>query len=232
MITYLVCDLNRKKQQVGSTKSLKTGRPWSHLDGGSCNPVLAAATAKSDQFFVFVSTDDGLDTRDEEQHYLDFSFGASWCYNLSPHAHGGCPPIVHERKDERGKSAHAVMMGRRAQSEKDEQGRSLHALRTVGRVHDEKDEQGRSLHALRNNKRLHEEKDKHGKSKHAVKMGMVRAEKTGKLVELTNIETGEVLLFPTIRAACRELDLSRRHVSSVAKGERKSHKGFTVRYVT
>jgi len=90
MLTYLVIDLTTKKHYVGSTSSLNTGRPWGHLDGNSHNSKVAEAS-RNGQCFVFVSEDDGLDTRDEEQFYLDFYFGSKWCFNVSPNA-SGLPP--------------------------------------------------------------------------------------------------------------------------------------------
>jgi hypothetical protein len=41
-------------------------------------------------FYWFVSEDDALDTRDEEQYYLDFYHGSLWCYNHSENA--SAPP--------------------------------------------------------------------------------------------------------------------------------------------
>lgn len=88
MFTYLVVDPSSKNFYIGSTHSLQTGRPWKHLKGKSGNPRLANITAKRN-CFVFVSEDDGLDTRDEEQYYLDFYFGTEKCLNNSQRANGG-----------------------------------------------------------------------------------------------------------------------------------------------
>lgn len=88
MHTYLVIDPKSKNFYIGSTHSLVTKRPWSHLNGGSSNPRLANITSKRN-CFVFVSYDDGLDTRDEEQYYLDFYFGTKLCLNNSGLAYGG-----------------------------------------------------------------------------------------------------------------------------------------------
>lgn len=86
MHTYLVCDPVSKKFYVGSGKN--KSRPLRHLNGKSCNNHLANITAKRN-VFVFISDDDGLETRDEEQFYLDFYFGSSWCLNNSGSASGG-----------------------------------------------------------------------------------------------------------------------------------------------
>ena len=86
MYTYLVIDPKSKTFYVGSSNS--TNRPKRHLDGRSCNQRLSRITAKRN-VFVFVSEDDGLDTRDEEQFYLNFYFGSRWCLNASNTAAGG-----------------------------------------------------------------------------------------------------------------------------------------------
>lgn len=87
MVTYLVIDIEGKQHYVGSTEDINTGRPWSHLNGGSSNKHLARITKKRN-CFVFVSEDDGLSTREEEQFYLDFYYGTKWCVNNSPTATG------------------------------------------------------------------------------------------------------------------------------------------------
>jgi len=86
MHTYLICDPISKKFYVGSGKH--KSRPLRHLNGKSCNNHLAHITAKRN-VFVFISDDDGLETRDEEQFYLDFYCGSSWCLNNSNSASGG-----------------------------------------------------------------------------------------------------------------------------------------------
>ena len=86
MYTYLICDPVSKKFYVGSGKNAY--RPRRHLNGKSCNNHLANITAKRN-VFVFISDDDGLETRDEEQFYLDFYHGSQWCLNNSNSASGG-----------------------------------------------------------------------------------------------------------------------------------------------
>jgi len=176
MFTYLVCDLKNKKHQVGSTYSLETGRPYVHFTDDCPNPILRNATRKRPQdFFVFISEEDELDTRDEEQYYLDFYHGTQWCYNLSPHANGGWEyvnSLVHSETDEHGRSLHAVETfgpfftdpehqrnaALAAHSDKDELGRSLLAVKTLLKVHDKKDEWGRSEHAVKRGNSLNKAK--------------------------------------------------------------------------
>lgn len=52
-----------------------------------------------------------------------------------------------------------------------------------------------------------------------------------KKVSLTRIDTGETFDFPSASEAARALGLSRRHVANVARGERRSHKGYTATYL-
>jgi hypothetical protein len=88
MITYSIMDLGRKKQYYGSTTGDPSDRPYSHLKRSN-NINLNRAVAKRPQdFFVVVGEDDGLETREEEQFYLNFYCGTIWCYNSSPTASG------------------------------------------------------------------------------------------------------------------------------------------------
>lgn len=87
MKTYLVCDITDGKQYIGSTTT--NHRPFSHLEGeGHGNWKLNYAKKHNHAFFVFISEDDGLEDRSEEQFYLDFYYGTNWNLNLSPTATG------------------------------------------------------------------------------------------------------------------------------------------------
>lgn len=44
--------------------------------------------------WVFVSDDDGLDTREEEQYYLDFYTGSRWSMNINPDASANPEALV------------------------------------------------------------------------------------------------------------------------------------------
>lgn len=52
-----------------------------------------------------------------------------------------------------------------------------------------------------------------------------------KTIEMTNVVTGEVLAFEGLAIAARALGLDKRHLSKVCRGERKTHRGYTARYV-
>jgi len=88
MITYIAINLTNKKFQVGSTKDFKR-RQKQHLQSKGNLPFHNALRSDPSNFFWLVSSEDGLDTREEEQYYLDFYCGTMWCYNISPNADGG-----------------------------------------------------------------------------------------------------------------------------------------------
>ena len=55
--------------------------------------------------------------------------------------------------------------------------------------------------------------------------------KNRKCISLTRIATGETFKFPSAQEAARVLGLHRGHLSSVAKGDRKHHKGYIAVYL-
>jgi group I intron endonuclease len=82
MINYVPINLSNRKFYVGSTTDF--GRRWKqHLKSNADYPFQNALRKNPDKFFVLISEDDGLETREEEQFYLDFYQGSEWCYNLS-----------------------------------------------------------------------------------------------------------------------------------------------------
>jgi predicted GIY-YIG superfamily endonuclease len=88
MVTYLAINLVNKKFQVGSAKNFKR-RQKQHLNGKGDLEFQRSLRKKPENFYWISSVDDGLETRDEEQYYLDFYCGSVWCYNHSPNADGG-----------------------------------------------------------------------------------------------------------------------------------------------
>lgn len=85
MITYLAINLTNKKFYIGSTTDFEH-RQKAHLRSNENYPFQNALRKDPDNFYWIASEDDGLDTRDEEQYYLDFYHGTMWCYNLNPKA--------------------------------------------------------------------------------------------------------------------------------------------------
>jgi group I intron endonuclease len=85
MITYVPINLSNRKFYVGSTVNFD--RRWKEHLNSSCNyPFQNSLRNNPENFFVLVSEDDGTDSREEEQFYLDFYSGSRWCYNLSSNA--------------------------------------------------------------------------------------------------------------------------------------------------
>lgn len=85
MITYVAINLTNKKFYVGSTKDF-VGRQKRHLQSKEDYPFQNSLRKSPENFYWIVSEDDGLETRDEEQYYLDFYHGTTGCYNLNPKA--------------------------------------------------------------------------------------------------------------------------------------------------
>jgi hypothetical protein len=56
-------------------------------------------------------------------------------------------------------------------------------------------------------------------------------ESISKRIVLVNITTGEVVEFCSAHEAARQLGLHRGHISAVASGKEKQHKGYTAMYV-
>ena len=70
---------------MGSTVDF-TSRQKGHLNSNEDYPFQNSLRKDPENFYWIVSEDDELDTRDEEQYYLDFYHGTVWCYNLNPKA--------------------------------------------------------------------------------------------------------------------------------------------------
>ena len=85
MITYVAINLTNKKFYVGSTVDF-SGRQKGHLQSKEDYPFQNSLRKNPENFYWIVSEDDGLETRDEEQYYLDFYHGTTGCYNLNPKA--------------------------------------------------------------------------------------------------------------------------------------------------
>jgi hypothetical protein len=88
MKTYAAINLTNKKFQVGSAKNFEK-RQKEHLRGKGDLAFQRSLRRDPSNFFWLVGEDDGLETREEEQYYLDFYHGTAWCYNQSPNADGG-----------------------------------------------------------------------------------------------------------------------------------------------
>jgi hypothetical protein len=89
VITYAAINSINKKFYVGSTKNFMV-RQKGHLTSTEDYPFQNSLRRNPENFYWIVSEDDGLETREEEQYYLDFYHSTEWCYNLNPKAE--CPP--------------------------------------------------------------------------------------------------------------------------------------------
>ena len=85
MITYVAINLTNKKFQVGSTTDFKRRCREHHNRKGDLE-FQRSLCKNPENFYWIVSEDDGLETRDEEQYYLNFYHGTMWCYNHNPSA--------------------------------------------------------------------------------------------------------------------------------------------------
>jgi group I intron endonuclease len=82
VITYAAINLTNKRFQVGSTTDFE--RRCREHHNSDMNPEFNRSLRKKpENFYWIVGEDDGLDTREEEQYYLDFYHGTVWCYNYS-----------------------------------------------------------------------------------------------------------------------------------------------------
>lgn len=85
VITYAAINLTNKKFYVGSAVNFEQ-RCLAH-HASDMNPEFHRSLRKNPENFYWIAgADDGLNTRDEEQYYLDFYHGTAWCYNLNPEA--------------------------------------------------------------------------------------------------------------------------------------------------
>jgi hypothetical protein len=89
VITYAGINLTNKRFQVGSTTDFDR-RCREHHDGKGDLEFQRSLRKNPENFYWIVSEDDGLETRDEEQYYLNFYHGSVWCYNHNPSA--SAPP--------------------------------------------------------------------------------------------------------------------------------------------
>jgi hypothetical protein len=120
--------------------------------------------------------------------------------------------------------------GIKAHKVKTKKGKSALASSNMKKAHTRRDVDGKSLLALRVNEKNHKDKNSDGKSILAKKMGEAAAEKTRVWVELADA-MGNIYIFKGLRCACRVLGLDVGTLHKVCQGKRKSHKGFTARYL-
>ena len=219
MITYVPINLTNKKFYVGS--AVDFDRRWrQHLNSTASYPFQNALRKNPDRFFVLVSEDDGLDTRDEEQFYLDFYHGSEWCYNLSSKTFLG-PEVsalgAKSANDSRTPKERSDLASKANKSRSKE---SVSATATKGGK-----SSGPSSY-LKMVEKLGEE----GVESRQIKSGESTKKSTSKTVELTD-ESGETTVFSGIREACRTLGISSGGLVNHLKGRTSHIRNYTARYV-
>ena len=78
--------------------------------------------------------------------------------------------VIHEMKNEEGKSQHGLRCAEILHRTKNDQGKSAIAVESMEKLHAEKTEEGKSVHALRCLEKIHSVKDENGKSVVGVKL--------------------------------------------------------------
>lgn len=100
MITYFAINLTNKKFQVGSTVNFYR-RCKQHHEGKGDLEFQRSLRKNPENFYWVVSEDDGSETREEEQYYLDFYCGTMWCYNHNPNASAPYYEWTEERRQKK-----------------------------------------------------------------------------------------------------------------------------------
>lgn len=230
-ITYLATNQKNGKWYVGSTVQLLEHRIAQHKDHKGNDPFHNSLKKNPDLFSWEVLSEVEADTpdRSHEQEILDTWFGTQYCYNLSSRAVGICPEIASENgkntcekiwSDPEFRERQRVWVSESAKRQwQDPEFRDMMGSWTAKRW--EEDKEFRDMMSERiaeSNRRRAEDPEYTG--------GNIRP------VILTHVATGVTEVFSSIAAACRahpELDGSK--VSAVCRKNRKSHKGYTARYL-
>jgi group I intron endonuclease len=201
MDTYKATNTMNGKFYIGSTTNFSR-RKEEHLRSKESYPFQNALRKKPGAFEWEVWSDDS-DEPILEQALLDMWFGKGCCYNLNSSAKH--PPSSKGRSpspETRAKTS-ATLMGHPVSDET----REKIGLASKSRVPNVEFTQ-------------EQQRDKRG-DKNPRARGIV----------LTHIKSQRQEMFSCMVDACSKYGLSSSHLSQVAKGERKSHKGFTAEYL-
>ena len=203
MDTYKATNTTNGKFYIGSAINFED-RKKAHLRSKRNYPFQNALRKNPEAFDWEVWSDDS-DEPILEQALLDMWFGKECCYNLNPLA--GRPPRLF---------GDANPMKRKEVVEKV-------IKHHRGKQVSEGTRQNQS-EARKKYSQPEEVRKKQGDSRRGAKNGKARP------IILTNLSTGEEEAFDFIQAACDKYGLNSGHLSAVARGKRKRHKGYTVRY--
>jgi group I intron endonuclease len=238
MITYRAVNTKNGKWYVGSTINFKQ-RKSQHLLSKAKSPFHNALRRSPGDFVWEILEDDDREDRLAEQLILSAWFGSLYCYNLSASAIGFDSEGARKaglRSAAKMDSAKRKKINEHMHLSKNEEGKSLLAVR-MGRagaatLHSRKDENGKSVIGVQMarivNEKKHAERDEFGRSI-AGKNNYFG--KMAKPIKLTNIETGEELIFPSSADAALILGLNARYLRKVASGLRAQHGGYCAEFV-
>jgi hypothetical protein len=232
VITYFGINLTSKKFQVGSTVNFEKRCKQHH--NSDMNPEFNRALIKHpENFYWVVGEDDGLNTREEEQYYLDFYYGTVWCYNSNPNAEA--PPSRKGKKwTEKSRQLLSqsnldliwVNDGEKAFRVPREQASCYNTGRGTTYNNGEKEiisltppGDGWNLGQLPEHKICPDNRKS---------FGVNNGKSLPILLKHPNSE--EEIYYECISQACKENGLQKANLCSVLKGKRKHHKGFTARY--
>ena len=195
MRTYLAIDLSSRKFYVGSTTNFD--RRWrDHYKNTDNLPFQNALRNRPDQFYWIVTEDDGLDTREEEQFYLDFYHGSPWCFNVSSSTNR--PEVSSEVRSQIAKETHRKHpdLGKR-----------------MGKASQEKNP-GKGAETLKKFK----EENPENYREYSVKGGQATAKKHAKPVVC--LETGET--YSSAKEAMRQTGINDANIGTACKSGRKA----------
>jgi group I intron endonuclease len=201
MDTYKATNTTNGKFYIGSSLDFES-RKYRHLRSRKNYPFQNALRKNPEAFEWEVWSDDS-DEPVLEQALLDMWFGCEQCYNLNPIANR---PPCHKGKTrsvEHKKQISEALMGHSV-SEETREKMSLASRSRVPNVEFTQEQQ-------RDKRR-----DKNPRAR-----GIV----------LTHIKSQRQEVFSCMVDACSKYGLNSSHLSQVAKGERKTHKGFTAEYL-
>jgi len=227
VITYLAINLTNKKFQVGSTKNFAR-RCREHHSGKGDLEFQRSLRKNPENFYWVVSEDDGLETRDEEQYYLDFYQGTVWCYNHNPLA--SVPPS-HKGT---GGPTHFLSGTKHSDERRDHMSNRMTGVNNpfYGKKHTEEGKQKirQSKTGKKGGKRSEEAKQK----MRAAKLG-----KTGELCPLSRrceviFPDGSVKVYPSSGEASKGTGIPKSTITRWARKLSKpagKYEGYSVRYV-
>jgi group I intron endonuclease len=229
VITYLGITLNNRKFYVGSAVDFER-RQKGHLKSKDNYPFQNALRKDPEGVYWIASEDDGLDTREEEQFYLDFYHGSEWCYNLSSRVShpdremcrkgGVTTKELHgEQQSEWGRQGGAATHLKHPELAKSRGGLGGKAVvaTNAGFLNPEHSE------SVNNNRRKNS-------SRNGALTGKTNGQKSKRPVEVT-LNSGEVLVFDCAGAASKSLNIPRSSLVNHLQGRCTQVHGHTARYI-